>query len=307
YQKRAIDISAGEYLLRASGSKISFPGWLKVYAVAPEDESKDEEAGHANDNLPQVKTGEKLTLLDLAKLQHFTEPPARYTEASLIKALEEYGIGRPSTYAPIISTITSRRYVEREERKLLPTPLGVAVNDFLVANFPGIVDLNFTAKMEGELDEVAEGIKKWQPIIAEFYGPFAKHLEEVTETAKRVKIIPQLSDKICPECGKQLVIRIGRFGKFLACSGYPECKHTEKLIEKIDAKCPEDGGDIVLLRTKKGRPFYGCSNYPRCKYMSWHKPQSGLQAESKTTGDKPGSKPAEKDDAAHETPVAEAA
>lgn len=289
YQKRSIDIVSGDYLLRASGSKISFPGWLKVYAVSSEDESKDEESGHANEILPEVRVGETLTLIELAKSQHFTEPPPRYTEATLIKALEEYGIGRPSTYAPIISTIIDRRYIEREERKLLPTPLGTAVNDFLVANFPTLLDLNFTAKMEGELDEIAEGVKKWQPVIKEFYGPFAKHLEEVTETAQRVKIEVQLSDKICPVCGKQLVIRIGRFGKFLACSGYPDCKHTEKLVEKIEAKCPEDGGDVVLLRTKKGRPFYGCSNYPACKYMSWHKPQ-GLQAEVNPTGDKPDSK-----------------
>ncbi len=285
YQKRSIDITSGDYLLRASGSKISFQGWLKVYAVAAEDETTDDEAGHANDILPDVTVGEKVTLLDLAKMQHFTEPPARYTEASLIKAMEEYGIGRPSTYAPTISTIIERRYIEREERKLIPTPLGVAVNDFLVANFPNIVDLNFTAKMEAELDEVAEGTKKWQPIIAEFYGPFAKHLVEVGETAERVKIIPQLSDKICPECSKQLVIRIGRFGKFLACSGYPDCKHTEKLVEKVDSKCPEDAGDIVLLRTKKGRPFYGCSNYPKCKFMSWHKPQGSDHPEAVPTDD----------------------
>lgn len=286
YQKRAIDIAAGDYLLRASGSRISFPGWLKVYAVAQEDESKDEEAGHINDILPEVKVGEALTLVDLLKEQHFTEPPARYTEATLIKALEEYGIGRPSTYAPIISTILERRYVEKEERRLLPTPLGVAVNDFLVQNFSNIVDTAFTAKMEGELDEIAAGEKKWQPVIAQFFGPFEKHLGQVTETAQRVKIIPQLSDKNCPECGKQLVIRIGRFGKFLACSGYPECKHTEKLIEKVEAKCPEDGGDIVLLRTRKGRPFYGCSNYPKCKFMSWHKPSAKTSDKSATPEEK---------------------
>lgn len=286
YQKRSIDVTAGEYLLRASGSKTLFQGWLKVYAVASEDEKQDEESGHANEILPEVTIGETLTLLELAKSQHFTEPPPRYTEASLIKALEEYGIGRPSTYAPIISTIIERLYVERVEKKLVPSPLGIAVNDFLVANFPALLDLNFTAQMEGLLDEVAEGVKKWQPVIKEFYGPFAKHLAEVTETAERVKIAVQMSDKICPDCGKQLVIRIGRFGKFLACSGYPECKHTEKLVEKIEAKCPEDGGDVVLLRTKKGRPFYGCSNYPTCKYMSWHKPQ-GLQAEVNPMEDKP--------------------
>jgi DNA topoisomerase-1 len=272
YKKRSIDITSGEYLLRASGSKLEFAGWLKVYEVSPEDESKDEESGHTNDVLPEVKVGEKLTLLDVAKDQHFTEPPARYSEATLIKALEEYGIGRPSTYAPIISTIIDRLYVERVERRLIPSPLGVAVNDFIVKNFSDIVDLNFTAKMEEDLDRVAAGEQAWQPLIAEFYAPFIKHLDEVGETAQRVKVIPQLTDQKCPECGKPIVIRIGRFGKFLACSGYPECKHTEKYIEKVDAKCPEDGGDIVLLRTRKGRPFYGCCNYPNCKYMSWRKP-----------------------------------
>lgn len=284
YKKRSIDITSGDYLLRASGSKLEFAGWLKVYAVTPDDESKEDEAGHANDILPEVIVGEKLTLLDLVKEQHFTEPPARYSEATLIKALEEFGIGRPSTYAPIISTIIDRRYVEREERRLIPTPLGAAVNDFLVKNFPNIVDVGFTAKMEGDLDRVADGEQPWQPLIAEFYTPFEAQVKEVGETAQRVKVIPVLTDQKCPECGKQIVIRIGRFGKFLACSGFPECKHTEKFIEKVDAKCPEDGGEIVLLRTRKGRPFYGCSNYPKCKFMSWRKP---VAKEASTVKDAP--------------------
>ena len=286
YDRRRIDLTAGAYLLRASGSKISFHGWLKVYALATEEEETDAEAGRTNDILPQVKIGQSVKLLGTNAQQHFTEPLPRFTEASLIKALEEYGIGRPSTYAPIISTIIDRRYVEREERKLLPTPLGTAVNDFLVTNFPDIVDLNFTAKMEDQLDEIADGQAKWQPLIKTFYGPFAKHLATVGETAARVKIVPQMVDQNCPECGKQLVIRIGRFGKFLACSGYPDCKYTAKLIEKIDAKCPEDGGDIVLLRTKKGRPFYGCSNYPKCKFMSWHKPGTEKQAKNTDLAEK---------------------
>lgn len=283
YQKRRIDIAAGDYLMRASGSKLQFAGFLKVYEVATEEEpAVSDEEGRMNEILPNLSTGDKLDLLDLLKEQHFTEPPARYSEATLIKALEEYGIGRPSTYAPIISTIIDRRYVEREQRRLSPTPLGVAVNDFLVANFSNIVDVNFTAKMEDNLDEVADGKVKWQPIIKEFYDPFEKHLEEVGETAARVKIEAEETGEACPICGKPQVIRIGRFGKFIACSGYPECKYTAKYMEKIEAKCPEDGGDIVLLRTKRGRPFYGCSNYPTCKFMSWTIPgKDGEQAAEK--------------------------
>src|SRR2546429_3820921 len=273
YAKRRIDIAAVEYLLRASGSKLKFAGFLKVYEVASEEETEaTDEEGRMNEILPNLTVGDKVDLLDLLKQQHFTEPPPRYSEATLIKSLEEYGIGRPSTYAPTISTIIDRRYVEREQRRLNPTPLGVAVNDFLVANFSDIVDLNFTAKMEDELDEIADGKAKWQPVISEFYGPFEKHLGEVGETAARVKIEAEETGALCPGCGKAVVIRIGRVGKFLACSGYPECKYTAKYMEKVEAKCPEDGGDIVLLRTKRGRPFYGCSNYPNCKYMSWTKP-----------------------------------
>lgn len=282
YAKRRIDIAADEYLMRASGSKLKFAGFLKVYEVPTEEETTDDEEGRLNEILPNLAIGDVVDLMDLLKEQHFTEPPARYSEATLIKALEEYGIGRPSTYAPIISTIIERRYVEREQRRLSPTPLGVAVNDFLVANFPNIVDLNFTAKMEDDLDEVADGKVKWQPLISEFYGPFEKHLETVGETAARVKIEAEETGEMCPECGKPVVIRIGRFGKFLACSGYPECKYTAKYMEKVEAKCPEDGGDIVLLRTKRGRPFYGCSNYPTCKFMSWTIP--GKEGESSDAG-----------------------
>jgi DNA topoisomerase-1 len=283
YQKRRIDIIAEDYLLRASGSKLKFAGWLKVYEAASEEETEvSDEEGSMNEILPSLTLGDKVDLLDLLKQQHFTEPMARYSEATLIKALEEYGIGRPSTYAPTISTIIDRRYVEREARRLFPTPLGVAVNDFLVANFSNIVDLNFTAKMEDDLDEVAAGKVKWKPLIAAFYNPFEKHLGEVQETSARVKIEAEETGELCVECGKPVVIRIGRFGKFLACSGYPECKYTAKYLEKVEAKCPDDGGDIVLLRTKRGRPFYGCSNYPNCKYMSWTIP--GKEGEDGAAG-----------------------
>ncbi len=239
------------YLLRATGSVVKFDG---------------------DKILPVLSEGEKLKLLQLLPGQHFTEPPARYTEASLIKKLEELGIGRPSTYAPIISTILERIYVEREERKFFPTPLGLAVADFLLKNFPDIFDYAFTAQMEDALDEVARGERAWQPTIKDFYTPFEKKLETVEEKADKVKIKEEVVDEKCPKCGKNLVVKFGKFGKFLACSGFPDCKYTASMDEKIDIPCPDCGGEIVVRRTKKGRIFYGCKNWPTCKFASWKKP-----------------------------------
>lgn len=259
----------GVYTLRASGSVIKFDGWLKLYEKVQEEE--EEETG--GQVLPELVEGEDLNLIKLLPEQHFTEPPARFNEASLIKKLEELGIGRPSTYAPIISTILDRFYVERQERRFFATPLGSAVVDFLVKYFPNIVDYDFTADMENELDEIAGGERKWQPVIKDFYDPFEKKLLEVGEDAERVKIKEEVVDRDCPECGKKLVIKYGKFGKFLACSGFPECKHTEGMEEKVDVPCPDCGGEVVLRKTRKGRPFYGCKNYPNCKFASWTKPQ----------------------------------
>jgi len=257
------DSSEKSYMLRANGSVIKFDGFLKVYGIKEELE-EDSENGEKKQVLPELTEGELLKFLGITPDQHFTEGPPRYTEASLIKKLEELGIGRPSTYAPILSTIQDRFYVERVERKFKPSVLGLTVNDFLMKYFPTTFDYTFTAKMEDELDNVSNGEMEWQKVISEFYTPFEKILEEVGETAEHVEITQEKVDKKCPECGKDLIIRYGRFGKFLACSGFPECKHTEAIEEKIiNAKCPEDGGDIIIRKTKKGRIFYGCKNWPK--------------------------------------------
>lgn len=267
YDQISIEITAKnkeDYLLRANGSLIKFAGWLKIYGREEGDTVEEKQ-------VPLLKAGDNLDLKELSPEQHFTQPPPRYTEASLIKALEEKGIGRPSTYAPIISTILDRNYVEREERKFKPTPLGEAVNDFLVANFPQLLDLSFTAKLEDDLDEVANGEIKWVPVIKEFYGPFAILLDKVYKESDRVKVVAEVTDEKCPE-GHSLVIRYGKFGKFLACEKFPEHKFTKNFEEKVEAVCPDSGDPVVIRRTKKGRPFFGCSAYPKCKWMSWKNP-----------------------------------
>lgn len=263
-----VDVTADSYLLRATGSIVKFDGWLKLYGKDIEEENEKKQV------LPKLTENQELDLIKVLPTQHFTEPPPRYNEASLIKKLEELGIGRPSTYAPIISTIVERFYVEKVERKFVPTSLGMAVTDFLVSNFAEILDYAFTAKLEDELDEIARGERDWRPTMREFYEPFEKRLEETEKTAKKVKMEVQFAGKKCPECGKELIVRIGRFGKFLACSGFPDCKHTESLEEKINAKCPLDEGEIVVRHTKRGKTFYGCKNWPVCKFASWTKPKT---------------------------------
>ncbi len=263
---------AEEYLLRVTGSVIKFEGWLKLYGREAEDTTDDEKG---NQILPKFEENQPLTLSRVIPNQHFTEASPRYTEASLIKRLEELGIGRPSTYAPILSTIQERFYVERVEKKFVPTILGTAVTDFLLKYFPDVFDYTFTAQMEDELDDIARGEREWKPTIKAFYQPFEKKLELVSKEAQKVKMEVEKSDKKCPECGKDLVVRIGRFGKFLACSGFPDCKHTESLEEKVNARCPKDGGEIVIRKTRKGKTFYGCKNWPGCKFASWTKPKGG--------------------------------
>ncbi len=258
-----------DYLLRATGSILKFDGWLRVYGRNTEEE--EEEDGEKI--LPNLSEGEALKLLQIIPTQHFTEPPPRFNEASLIKKLEELGIGRPSTYAPTLSTVQDRYYIEKKEKKFFSTVLGIAVTDFLMQYFPNIVDYGFTAEMENELDEVAEGAREWRPMIAQFYKPFEEKLVSVDESVAKVKMEAEVTNRICPECGKPLVVKFGKFGKFLACSGFPDCKHTEGLEEKVDATCPDCGGQIVMRKTRKGRPFYGCKNWPSCKYASWTKPK----------------------------------
>lgn len=266
FDATSVDVGAKNYTFRATGQAMKFDGFLKIYPIKL-----------AEVTIPELTPQEKLELQELKPLQHFTEPPPRYNEASLVKILEKYGIGRPSTYAPTISTIQDRGYVERFERRYLkPTETGFVVNDMLVEHFPEIVDVQFTAKMEEELDEIAEGKMEWQPVIREFYEPFAKHLAEKYEEVEKHKV-EEATEEVCEKCGRPMVIKLGRFGKFLACSGFPECKNAKAIKvepEKIDMKCPKCGeGDIVIRRTRRGRIFFGCSRYPECDYASWTDPR----------------------------------
>jgi DNA topoisomerase-1 len=260
-----------EYLLRASGSTVRFAGFLVVYEEAQDEDRKPEEEEEAR--IPAgLSEGQLQKLVRLIPEQHFTQPPPRFTEATLVRTLEEYGIGRPSTYAPILSTLQDRGYVLRENKRLTPTDTGVLVNEMISENFPNIVDTGFTARMEEDLDRIAAGEQPWVNTIREFYTPFAV---QVSDADTR---IPARSNELepvgreCPECGKPLVIRYGRYGKFIACSGFPDCRHTEAWLEKIGVTCPKDGGDIVERKTRKGRLFYGCANYPNCDFTSWKRP-----------------------------------
>jgi len=257
------------YLLRANGQIIKFDGWYKVYAKAP---IKEQE-------VPEVKVGENLDLKNINPIQKFTEPPPRYSEATLIRDLEKHGIGRPSTYAPTISTLYDRFYIERlEARKIGPTPIGTTVVDFLVKYFPNIVDYKFTAAMEEDLDKIAQGEKKLAATMESFWGPFEKRVDEVLETAEKVKVEVEKSDEKCEKCGKDMVVRYGRYGKFLACSGFPDCKNTKALAADTGIVCPDDGGKVVMKRTKKGKPFWGCENWPKCKFASWTRPDQNQTA-----------------------------
>ncbi len=248
------------YTFEASGSVMKFPGFLKVYSVK-EDETQV---------LPEIKIGELLDYKDSNVSEHNTTPPPRYNEASLISSLEKHGIGRPSTYAPIISTLFDRLYIEKNEGRLMPTEIGNSVTEFLVKNFSNVDDIPFTARLEEELDEIAEGKLKWQNVMKEFYVPFAKQLADA-ENAEGVKIEVEYSDKLCPTDNGRLIVRQSRYGKFLACENFPNCRFTESLTETLDIPCPKDGGKIIMKKTRKGRSFYGCGNYPNCDFAVWKK------------------------------------
>jgi DNA topoisomerase-1 len=261
-----------EYLLRASGSTVKFPGFLVVYEEA-KDEDQVSEEDEENARIPAgILEGQSQRLVRLLPEQHFTQPPPRYTEATLVRTLEEYGIGRPSTYAPILSTIQQRGYVLREGKRLSPTETGILVNDLITEHFPGVVDYGFTAKMEEDLDLIAEGKREWVKSIREFYGPFAEQVAKAELNMPELNMGPEPIGRPCPECGHELVIRWGRYGKFISCSAFPECRHTEAWLEKIGVLCPKDQGDIVERKTRKGRNFYGCANYPNCDFTSWKLP-----------------------------------
>ena len=277
YDTLSVDVtgqgSEHVYTLRAAGSAVKFPGFLIVYEESKNEDKKSEEDDEMNVRIPaSIAEGQKQDLVRLIPEQHFTQPPPRYSEASLVQILEEYGIGRPSTYAPILSTIQQRGYVERVDRRLIPTETGILVHDLMMQYFPGIIDLNFTVHMEEDLDKISEGQADWVKVMDAFYKPFAITVMKAQAEMPIVKTGPEPIGRACPDCGKDLVIRYGRYGKFISCSGFPECRHTEPLLEKIGVTCPKDGGDIVSRKTRKGRIFFGCANYPTCDFTSWKRP-----------------------------------
>ncbi|MDE2481093.1 MAG: type I DNA topoisomerase [bacterium] len=277
FDQTAVDIVAGEYTFRSTGSVVKFLGFTRVYEEGRDEDAAAEKSdaatgsakGKGRVRLPELHEGDALDCSKLDAKQHFTEPPPRYTEATLVKALEENGIGRPSTYSTIVDTIQARGYVTQEDRRFKPTDIGIAVNDLLAEHFKDIVDLKFTAAMEGSLDKVAEGHQDWVAILRDFYGPFQTELDEAEKKLPRIEIKDEPTDEICPNCSRPMVIKTGRFGKFISCTGYPECKTTKPIVKDTGAKCPKDGGIVVERRSKKGRTFYGCANYPKCDFVSW--------------------------------------
>lgn len=265
YETVSVRIQAGHHRFASSGSKLVFSGFMSVYQ---QDEDKEE----ANAVLAKVNEDSELSLSELVPEQHFTQPPAHFTEASLVKALEELGIGRPSTYAPTISTLISRRYVAKEQKNLYLSDLGDIVNQIMVSAFPSIVNVNFTATMEALLDGVAEGNVEWKTIVRNFYPDLEKAVKHAEEALEKIKIEDEVTDVVCEHCGRNMVIKYGPHGKFLACPGFPECRNTKPYYEKIGVKCPKCGGEIVIKKTQKGRRYYGCENNPECDVMTWQKP-----------------------------------
>lgn len=264
----AVDIEANGCMFKANGYTVKFDGFTRLYEESAEDDS--EEGGA----LPKITEGEILKVKELSGNQHFTQPPPRYTEASLIKALEENGIGRPSTYAPTITTILDRHYVEREQKQLKPTPLGDVITELLKEHFQHIVDTKFTAKMENDLDKVEEGKEEWVDVLKSFYGDFSKTLDKAEQDmdGKRVKVPDEPTDIDCELCGRKMVIKIGPYGKFLGCSGFPECKNTKKIVNETQGSCPICGKKMLAKKSKKGKPFFGCENFKECNFMTWDTP-----------------------------------
>ncbi|MFH1452377.1 MAG: type I DNA topoisomerase [Armatimonadota bacterium] len=265
---KTVEIKADQYLFRASGQKVKFPGFTALY----EESTDDEEKNGDKEEIPDLKQGEKTDLVKIEPVQHFTQPPPRYNEATLIKILEEKGIGRPSTYAPIIETIQAREYVLLDNKRFSPTKIGFIITDLLTENFAEIMDIGFTATMEENLDKVEEGDTHWIEIIKSFYQKFEETLNKAHDSIKKIIMEPEVTDQECPKCGALMVIKMSRFGKFLACSKYPECKSTKSFAQEIGIPCPNNcGGQVITKRTKKST-FYGCSSYPKCNFMSWYRP-----------------------------------
>ena len=280
FDAMSVDLSVQDYLFRATGSQLKFPGFLKIYHEGSDSSSQTDDS--KDRLLPDLKVDEHVLLQRLDLLQHFTQPPPRFSEAMLVKTLEEEGIGRPSTYAPIIDTIAARAYVYREEKRFRPTELGIIVTDLLAESFPRLLDLKFTAVLEEELDNIEEGQMVWQDVIGEFYKPFAEDLKKAHAELERIEIQDEVSDVLCEKCGRNMVYKLGRYGKFLACPGYPECKNTKPILDEIGIECSQckkegrEAGQLVRRRSRRGRYFYGCSNYPDCTYTSWQRPVAEL-------------------------------
>lgn len=263
----SVDIEAGGVTFRATGSKVKFPGFMKVYIEGSDDGSEEESF------LPPIEEGQTLELVELQPNQHFTQPPPRYTEARLVKTLEEKGIGRPSTYAPTLETVQKRGYVALEEKRFVPTELGEIIISLMEEFFPEILDVEFTAHMESDLDHIEDGIRNWVEVLDAFYDDFAKRVAVAEEEMKEVELKDEESDEVCELCGKVMVYKLGRFGKFLACSGFPECRNTKPIVKEIGVKCPQcETGEIIERKSKKSRIFYGCNQYPECEFVSWDKP-----------------------------------
>ncbi|MCI8961951.1 MAG: type I DNA topoisomerase [Clostridia bacterium] len=269
YDTMSVDIEAGEYNFKASGQKLKFKGFMTLYV-----ETKDNEEEEKDTQLPELIEKEELKTEKIDTKQSFTEPPPRYTEASLVKSLEEKDIGRPSTYSPIITTILERRYIEKDRKQLVPTELGKIVNSLLMENFGDVINVDFTANIENQFDNVAEGKEEWKQIIREFYPPFEKTIKKVEKELEHVKLEDEVSDVPCDKCGRMMVYKYGRYGKFLACPGYPECKNAKPIVEMIEEKCPKCGGNVIVKKSKRGRRFYVCENNAKgeCDYISWNKP-----------------------------------
>ena len=266
-----VNIKANAYDFKANGQVLKFKGFITLYVEGTDKEEKEEEG-----MLPELEENQEVKLKKLNPKQSFTEPPPRYTEASLVKALEEKGIGRPSTYSPTITTILERRYIEKEKKQLYPTELGKVVNKLLTENFTDVINVEFTAKIENEFDEIAEGHEKWKKMIREFYGPFEEEVEKVEKELEHVEMVDEVSDVKCEKCGRMMVYKYGKYGKFLACPGYPECKNAKPIIETIDVPCPKCAAKVQVRKTKRGRNYYICENNPKsCDYISWNKPKVG--------------------------------
>ncbi len=273
------DASKDTYILRSSETRVVFPGYQTLYQESQDDDNQDQDSPKRGRRdaaaalLASLQKGDALDLRQIDPLQHFTQPPPRFSDASLVKALEANGIGRPSTYAAIIGTLQGRGYVHREQRQLVPQELGEVVNDLLTEHFPEVVDIGFTARLEGELDDIAAGDQTWVPVVREFYQPFSKNVEQAYEEIQKIKLTPEYTGDNCELCGSQLLYRVGRYGRFIACSGFPACRFTKPILKLMNVKCPRDEGELVEKRGRQGRRiFYGCANFPACEFTSWDKP-----------------------------------